>query len=88
MTGTFTIIGERIESFMGKRGKIENLIVALLDNDPKHPMLNTVDYVLNPDEREKHGGKLRGKKLEIGIAGASVAFGGRLRLQGQILKLD
>ena len=86
MTGNFTVVSERFDSYMGKRGKVELVILALLDNDPKHRMINTVDYVLSPDEREHHAGKCQGKIVDLAVHNAATAFGGRLRLQGQILK--
>jgi hypothetical protein len=86
MTGEFHIIYERVESFTGKRGKVEQRIVTLLDQD-LNPLLNTVDYVLSEDEKSKYPNKCTGKKIELAVSDIRMAFGGRLRLQGRILKV-
>lgn len=86
MKGTFQIINERLESFTGKRGKVEQHVLSLLDMDAT-PLLNTADYVLGEDEAKKYSGKCQGKKLELVITNAQTAFGGRLRLQGHILSV-
>lgn len=84
MTGTFQIISERVECFTGRRGKIEQRILTLLDQD-NQPLLNTVDYLLH--EEEKLSGPCRGKTLTLAITDAAIAFGGRLRLKGRIVSL-
>lgn len=86
MKGTFQVINERTDAFVGKRGKVENQVVSLLDMD-EHAMLNTLDYPLNDDEKSKHSGKLVGKKVTLAITNAKTDFGGRLRLQGRILEV-
>lgn len=87
MRATFQVIYERVEAFTGKRGKVEQRILSLLDLDA-HPLLNTVDYVLSEDEKTKLAGKCVGKKIELAIAEATIAFGGRLRLKGGILAVN
>lgn len=86
MTGKFQIISERLESYAGKKGKVEQHILSLLDLDPK-PLINTVDYVLNEEEQTKYSGKTQGKRIELAIHGVLPAYGGRLRLQGAIINL-
>jgi hypothetical protein len=85
MKGTFQIINERMESFTGKRGKVEQRVLSLLDVDAT-PFLNTVDYVLGAEEL-KYSGKCQGKKIELAITNVQPAFGGRLRMQGHILSV-
>jgi hypothetical protein len=84
MRGTFQIINERVESFTGKRGKVEQRVISLLDQDTSSPMLNTVDYVLSDDEKGKYSGKCQGKKIELAINDLKFMFGGRVRLQGHV----
>ena len=86
MKGKFQIISERLESFTGKKGKVVQHILALLDLDPE-PLINTVDYVLSEDEQTKYSGKTQGKRIELAIHAVLPAYGGRLRLQGVILSL-
>ena len=79
------VINERLDSYLGKRGKVEQHIIACLDLDATHPLLNTFDFVLSEDEAKQHSGKIQGKKVELGIIGFEPAFGGRMRAKGQIL---
>ena len=81
------VISERAESFTGKRGKVNQKVLALLDLDPEHPFLNTFDYVLSEDEAEKFSGKVQGKKIELGIMNFEPAFGGRMRARGTVLEV-
>lgn len=86
MKGTFQVINERTDSFVGKRGKVENQVVSLLDLDDT-AMINTLDYHLNEGEKSTHSGKLVGKHIRLAITDARTDFGGRLRLQGRILEV-
>jgi hypothetical protein len=79
------IVSERQESYMGKKGKVEQVIVSCLDLDPSYAMLNTFDLILGEEEVAKHGGKLQGKHVELGIRNFEPAFGNRLRARGEIL---
>lgn len=87
MKANVQVINERAESFTGKRGKVNQKVLSLLDLDPEVAFLNTFDYVLNEDEAEKYSGKLAGKRLELGIQNFAAAFGGRYKAQGRILKV-
>ena len=78
------VISERESPYQGKRGKVEQTILACLDLTPDAAMLNTFDYVLTEDERERLRGTLQGKKLEIALTDVGAAFGGRLRFRGFI----
>ncbi len=69
---------------MGKRGKVENQVISILDQD-EHAMLNTLDYPLSEEEKAKHSGKLVGKRVQVAVTDAKTDFGGRLRLHGKIL---
>ena len=80
------VINERTDAFVGKRGKVENQVVSLLDMD-EHAMLNTLDYALSEEEKGKHSGKLVGKRVQLAVTDAKTDFGGRLRLHGRILEV-
>jgi hypothetical protein len=83
MQANAQIINERLESYMGKRGKVEQHIVSCLDLDAANPFINTFDYLLRDEEAEKHSGKIQGKKVQLGITAFEPAFGGRLRAKGK-----
>jgi hypothetical protein len=79
------IVSERHDSYTGKKGKVEQVIVSCLDLDPDHAFLNTFDYVLGEEEVRTHAGKLQGKQVELGIRNFEPSFGNRLRARGEIL---
>ena len=81
------VISERSDSYIGKRGKVEQTILACLDLDRTHPFINTFDYVFNEDEAKQHGGKLVGRAVQLGIISFEPAFGGRLRAKGHIISV-
>ena len=83
---TGQVINERTDSFIGKRGKVENQVVSVLDQD-EHAMINTLDYALSEEEKSKHSGKLVGKRVQLAVTDAKTDFGGRLRLHGKILEV-
>jgi hypothetical protein len=82
---TTLCIGQREDSYMGKRGQVTMQILALLDTDSTHALINTFDLVLTDEDSKKFGGKLVGKKVEVGVYQFEPAFGGRLRAKGAIL---
>jgi hypothetical protein len=82
------IISERLESYTGKRGRVEERIISCLDLDSATPFINTFDYVLRDDEAEKHSGKIQGKIAKLGISAFEPVFGGRLRAKGKILSVS
>ena len=86
MKAVFHVIHERLEAFTGKRGRVEQVIISLLDLD-EQPMMNTVDYVLDEGEKEMHAGKLKGKQVEVAIHDVRVNFGGRVRVMGRLLSV-
>jgi len=80
------VISERTDSFNGKRGKVENQVISILDED-EDAMINTVDYPLSDEEKQKYSGKLVGKRVQLGVTDAKTDFGGRLRLRGKIREI-
>jgi hypothetical protein len=82
------VISERTNSYQGKRGKVEEQILACLDITPEHAFINTFDYALSEDEEAKHTGKLIGSRLRLAVHDMRPEFGGRLRFKGSILKVN
>lgn len=82
------IVNERRESFVAKRGKVEQVIFSCLDLDGTHALVNTFDYVATEEEATKLSGKAHGKRVDFGIISFEPAFGNRLRAKGEILKLE
>ena len=82
------IVSERRDSYTGKRGKVEQVIVSCLDLDGSHAFLNTFDYVLGEEKVKKHAGKIQGKQVELGIRNFEPSFGNRLRARGEIIAVQ
>jgi hypothetical protein len=80
------VVSERQDSYMGKRGKVEQTILACLDLTPEGAMVNTFDYILTEEERARLQGTLQGKKLHLVLIDIGPVFGGRLRFRGSILE--
>jgi len=85
MQTTILIVSEREDSYTGKKGKVEQTIVACLDRCKVCPMVNTFDYVLTEEERAQHKGKLSGQTVLLNINNIEPAFGGRLRARGVLV---
>ena len=78
-------IEERTESYVGKRGAVTQVVLALLDMSPEDRLVNTFDYNLSADEAERFKGKLRDQLIELGVTAFEAAFGGRLRARGRLV---
>jgi len=79
MQFTGLCLGVREESFDGKKGRVNQKIALLLDQDTKCPLNNLVDYVLREGETAEPQ-----KLLVVGVRDFRVGFGGKMRLIGQI----
>lgn len=84
MKRTGQVINERTDSFLGQRGKVENPVISVRDQD-EPAMVNTLDYALSEDEKPKPSGRLVGKRVQLAVTDAKTDFGGRLRRHGKIL---
>jgi hypothetical protein len=85
MKAKVQIVSERKDSYTGKRGKVDQVILSCLDLDGSHAFLNTFDYILGEEEVKKHAGKVQGKQIELGIRNFEPSFGNRLRARGEII---
>ncbi len=87
MRANAQVIHERVDSYTGKRGKVTQRVLSLLDTDAEFAFLNTFDYSLTEEESARHSAKLAGKRIELAITNFEPAFGGRLRARGTIVKI-
>lgn len=86
MQGKFLVLGEKVEQFQTKSGPRQTSLVQILDmGSPR--MVDTLDYELSDEEKPVHQGKLQDRTIEIGFVELKVAYGGRLRGKGRILKV-
>lgn len=78
---------ERADSYDGKKGRVNTIILALDDLDTSDQvMLNSVDYTLSDEEKVLHAGKLGGRVIVLGIRDLTL-FGGRIRVRGKIMSV-
>ena len=75
---------EQNRSYQGKHGQVNLVELTLLDVGSVPQLKNTVDYVLAETEAS-YKGTLMGKTITVGVREIETAFGGRLRMKGQIL---
>ena len=82
---TVTVISDRPDEYVGKRGLVKSQIITCQDVDPSgYRLLMPFDYTLSEDEKAKYAGKLQDKQIVIGVR-ELVPFGGRLRARGAIV---
>jgi hypothetical protein len=80
-----SVISDRPDEYIGKRGLVKSQIITCQDVDPSgFRLLVPFDYTLNEDEKTKWAGKLQDKQIVIGVR-ELVPFGGRLRARGAIV---
>jgi len=86
MKADCTVIAENLNSYQGKKGEVKQQRLTLLDNDGDARFLNTFDYDLSEEEKEKYTGKIAGRTIRLGIQDMQ-PFVGRLRARGRILEV-
>ena len=80
-----SVISDRPDEYIGKKGLVKNQVITCLDVDPSgYRLLMPFDYTLNEDEKTKWAGKLQDKQIVIGVR-ELMPFGGRLRARGAIV---
>lgn len=78
---------DRPDEYVGKRGLVKNQVITCQDMDPTGiRLVNTFDYTLTEDEKEKYAGKLLDKEILLGVY-ELIPFGGRLRARGKIVQV-
>jgi hypothetical protein len=80
-----TVISDRHDEYVGKKGLVKNQVITCLDVDPSgYRLLMPFDYTMSEDEKAKWAGKLQDKQIVIGVRELT-PFGGRLRARGAIV---
>ncbi len=78
---------DRADEYVGKKGLVKNQVITCQDMDPSGVRLvNTFDYTMTPEEKDKFAGKLLDKDVTLGIY-ELIPFGGRLRARGKIVNV-
>jgi hypothetical protein len=81
-----TVISDRPDEYVGKRGLVKSQIITCQDVDPSgYRLLVPFDYTLTEEEKSKWAGKLLDKQIVVGVR-ELVPFGGRLRARGAIIQ--
>jgi hypothetical protein len=80
-----TIISDRADEYVGKKGLVKSQIITCQDVDPSgFRLLMPFDYTLSDEEKTKWAGKLQDKQIVLGVRELN-PFGGRLRARGAIV---
>ena len=80
-----TIVSDRAEEYVGKKGLVKTQVITCQDIDPSgYRLLMPFDYTMSEDEKGKFAGKLMDKQIVIGVR-ELMPFGGRLRARGAII---
>jgi hypothetical protein len=80
-----TVISDRHDEYVGKKGLVKNQVITCQDVDPSgYRLLMPFDYTMSEDEKAKWAGKLQDKQIVIGVRELT-PFGGRLRARGAIV---
>ena len=59
---------DRPDEYVGKSGLVKNQVITCQDMDPTGiRLVNTFDYTLTEDEKEKYAGKLLDKEILLGV---------------------
>jgi hypothetical protein len=82
------VIQERAEPFQGKRGSGVRHLLLCVDCDSETPLERTFDYLMQPDDVEKYGSRLRDKIVMLGVRDLEPTFGGRIRIKGTLTVLS
>jgi len=80
-----SVISDRADEYVGKKGLVKNQVITCQDVDPSgYRLLMPFDYTMSEDEKAKWAGKLQDKQIVIGVRELT-PFGGRLRARGAIV---
>lgn len=85
MIVTVQVVSDRADEYFGKRWLVKQQIITCQDMDKSgFRLLQSFDYTLSEQEKEKFAGKLQDKIIQIGIRELT-PFGGRFRARGGII---
>jgi len=76
------VVGCRTDSWEGKKGKINQDLLTIMDLDKEHRLDQMVDFVL-PNDGSKV--PVMDAVVELAVTHIEPAFGGRLRLRGVLM---
>lgn len=88
MTVRVLVTDDRPDSYVGKRGAVNQQIINCMDfSKDGDRLVQPIEYAMSEDEKLKHAGKLRDKFITLSIR-ELLPFGGRLRCRGRILEVE
>lgn len=87
MTSKFYVLADVPDSYTTKKGTaVKTQLLTLVDRSSPDDcrLTQTLDYQMNPEEKERYAGSLADKEIEVAVRELMV-FGGRLRARGKIV---
>lgn len=90
MRVTALCISEDNGEYDSKKGSVKYHQIALLDQDPvvEARMVNTFDYRLSPDEKEKFAGKCIGRQVVVDVKDWAIFNSRPQAKQGKIISVQ
>ena len=84
------VVGERANSFTGKKGLITERLLMLQDQDERRTFLNTLDFVLSEEDSKKYPKEMiRNQRVVVHFDNMRVDFGGRFKItSGELVPLN
>jgi len=87
MQVTAMVMSERADSYVGKKGVVNQQLLNLMDRTVNgERLVQPMEYALSDDEIKQYAGKLSDKTVVIGIR-EIMPFGGRLRIRGKLVEV-
>lgn len=80
------VVAENANSYTGKKGFVSQQRLTLLDQDTEHRFLNTFDYDMSDEEKNKFTGKIAGRVVKLGLQDMQ-PMNGRLKARGRIIEV-
>ena len=80
------VVAENANSYQGKKGFVTQQRLTLLDSEPSCRFLNTFDYDMSDEEKNKFTGRIEGRTIKFGCMDM-IPINGRLKARGRILEV-
>lgn len=88
MINKFTVIEDRPDEYMSKRGgMVKTQVLALMDASPTGRCVTVLEYTMSEEEKAKYAGKLADKVINLECR-QFVPFGTAVRVRGHIVAVE
>jgi len=85
MQAKLTILEEIVDSYDGKKGRVDTPTLRGIEIGLETNFARVVDFMCTPEDAKLHFGKTKGKVVEVAISDTKGEWGGRQRFVGKIV---